>query len=109
MMWLRSACDVAIGLAALLSLAGAYGAQAATETPAPLVLRLDISGSINPGTADYISGGVKMATDRGAAMLLIVMDTPGGLLESTKGIVKDLLAARVPIVVYVAPAGGGAI
>jgi membrane-bound serine protease (ClpP class) len=72
------------------------------------VLRLDIDGSINPGTADYIKDGLQKATERGAAALLIHLDTPGGLLESTKGIVKDLLSAQVPVIVYVAPAGSGA-
>lgn len=74
-----------------------------------IVLRLDITGTINPGSADYIKYGVQAATARQAEALLIVMDTPGGLLESTKGIVKDLLGAPVPVIVYVAPAGGGAI
>jgi membrane-bound serine protease (ClpP class) len=99
----------AVAWVALASFTGTHRAGATTSGSSPLVLRLDISGSINPGTADYIRDGLKMATDQNAATLLIVMDTPGGLLESTKGIVKDLLAAPVPVVVYVAPAGGGAI
>lgn len=78
------------------------------DPPSAFILRLDIDGTINPGTADYIREGLQKATDRGAAALLIHLDTPGGLLESTKGIVKDLLGAQVPVIVYVAPAGSGA-
>lgn len=96
-------------VAALVLAAAGVRAQPAETAPAPLVLRLDVAATINPGTADYIQEGLRTATDRGAAALLIRLDTPGGLLESTKVIVKDLLAAEIPVIVYVAPSGGGAI
>jgi membrane-bound serine protease (ClpP class) len=92
------------------------GAGRSVETPSggateatPVVVRLEIEGTINPATVDYIHEGLQTATERKAAALLIQLDTPGGLLESTKLIVKDLLAARVPVIVYVAPSGSGAI
>ncbi len=67
-----------------------------------------IDGAIGPATADYISRGVQTATDRGYACLIIQLDTPGGLLESTKQIVQRFYASQVPVVVYVAPSGANA-
>ncbi len=72
------------------------------------IVMLVIDGGINPATADYIHEGIALARERGAAALLIQLDTPGGLLESTKVIVKEILGAPVPVIVYVAPSGGGA-
>lgn len=69
---------------------------------------LTIDGSINPATADFIHEGIANATRAKAALLIIELDTPGGLLESAKSIVKDLLGATVPVAVYVAPSGAGA-
>jgi membrane-bound serine protease (ClpP class) len=73
------------------------------------VLRIVIDGMINPASADYIIEAIETARLENARALVIEMDTPGGLLESTKDIVKDLLGAQVPVIVYVAPSGGGAI
>ena len=72
------------------------------------VVQLTIDGSINAATVTYVREGLRTAQERGAAALLIQLDTPGGLLESTRMIVKDILAAPVPVIVYVAPSGGGA-
>ena len=72
------------------------------------VLLLIVDGMINPASADYIREGLAAGAERGVAAVVIQLDTPGGLLESTKVIVKDLLGSAVPVVVYVAPRGGGA-
>jgi membrane-bound serine protease (ClpP class) len=72
------------------------------------VLLLDIDGDINPATADYIHEGIAAAREGGFRAVLIQMDTPGGLLDSTKQIIKDILGAPLPVIVYVAPAGAGA-
>ncbi len=85
-----------------------------TATPAPTaaasgeVLLLVIDGMINLATADYIRQGIAAAEKDGAAAVVIQLDTPGGMLESTKLIVKDMLGAPVPVLVYVAPSGAGA-
>jgi membrane-bound serine protease (ClpP class) len=63
---------------------------------------------INPVAAEYIRGAIVSAEEDGAECLIIQLDTPGGLLTSTRTIVKDLLNADVPIVVYVAPSGAQA-
>lgn len=73
-----------------------------------VVLRLVVDGGINPATADYIRDGIAAAEEREAVAVVVQLDTPGGLLESTKVIVKDLLGAGVPVIVYVAPSGAGA-
>jgi len=95
---------LAVALAAVVG----GGARAEAPLPAPLVLQLTIDGTINPATAMYIAEGLAAARERGAAAMLIQLDTPGGLLESTKSIVKELLGAPLPVIVYVAPSGGGA-
>lgn len=57
---------------------------------------------------DYLDGAIARAAQAGAPALLVILDTPGGLLESTKAIVKSFLAAPLPIIVYVAPGGASA-
>ncbi len=69
---------------------------------------ISIDGSINPATADFIADSLHDASARGASALVIELDTPGGLLASTQRIVKDLLGAPIPVIVYVAPSGAGA-
>ncbi|HSP97684.1 MAG TPA: nodulation protein NfeD [Candidatus Dormibacteraeota bacterium] len=72
------------------------------------VVQLTIDGTINAATVTYVREGLRTAQERGAAALLIELDTPGGLLESTRVIVKDILGAPLPVIVYIAPSGGGA-
>ena len=67
-----------------------------------------ISGSINPASADYLRKAIARSESDGASILLIELDTPGGLVASTKDIIQAKLAARVPVVVYVAPQGAWA-
>jgi len=75
----------------------------------PKVTMISIEGSISPTTTNYINRGIKMANREGAECLIIQLDTPGGLLESTKNIVQAFLDSRdLPIVVYVAPEGARA-
>jgi membrane-bound serine protease (ClpP class) len=69
---------------------------------------ITIDAGINPATADFIHESIADANRDGAQALIIELDTPGGLLDSTKMIVKDLLGAPLPVVVYVAPSGAGA-
>lgn len=77
--------------------------------PAPTtVYRIMATGAITPATGDYIATAIAEAERAEAAALVIVLDTPGGLLDSTKTIVQDLLGAKIPIVVYVSPGGASA-
>jgi membrane-bound serine protease (ClpP class) len=74
----------------------------------PLVYLLDVDGTINPAVADFISAGIQKAEKNHAEALIIRMDTPGGVLETTKTIIKNMVNASVPVVVYVAPNGSSA-
>jgi membrane-bound serine protease (ClpP class) len=69
---------------------------------------LQVKGTINPVLVDYISRGIKQAEDEGALAVIIQLDTPGGLDTSMRDIVKEIVNARVPIVVYVSPSGARA-
>ncbi len=74
----------------------------------PLVFLLDINGTINPALSDYISKGIEKAEKSKANCLIIRMDTPGGVLSTTKTIIKDMINAKLPVVVFVAPGGSSA-
>jgi len=67
-----------------------------------------IDGSINPASADYLIAAIARSEQDGAAALLIEIDTPGGLVSSTKDIIQAMLNAKVPVIVYVAPRGAWA-
>jgi membrane-bound serine protease (ClpP class) len=69
---------------------------------------IKIDGAIGPATASYISRAIDVAAARHDACLIIQLDTPGGLLDSTKDIVQNFYASPVPIVVYVSPSGARA-
>ncbi len=72
------------------------------------VATIKIEGTIGPTTAAYIARAISEAEKQNAQCLIIQLDTPGGLLESTKTIVQSFLASPVPTVVYVSPSGGTA-
>lgn len=76
-----------------------------TTLPASQVSFINIDGAIGPATAGYIARSIKLAAARNDECLIIQLDTPGGLLESTKHIVRSFYDSPVPTVVYVAPAG----
>jgi len=72
------------------------------------VFSLEIDGAINPATAEFIHRGIKKAKEKNAECIIIHLNTPGGLLKSTRVIVGDILESPVPVVVYVSPAGAHA-
>ncbi len=69
---------------------------------------IQVADAISPGTADYIKSGIETAEEKGAACVIIELDTPGGLAESMRLIVQDILGSRVPVVVFVYPGGARA-
>jgi membrane-bound serine protease (ClpP class) len=71
----------------------------------PLVLRLNLDREVEPVLATYIDEGLADAASRHAALVLITMDTPGGLGESMKDMIQHILASPVPVAVYVSPTG----
>src|SRR5205085_1998276 len=71
------------------------------------VALIKVNGAIGPATASYVTRAIH-ETGADTQCLIIQLDTPGGLLDSTKEMVQELLASPVPTVVYVAPAGATA-
>jgi membrane-bound serine protease (ClpP class) len=77
----------------------------AENPPTPTVLELKLDGEVEPILATYIDEGIADAQSRNAALILITMDTPGGLTDSMKDIIQHILTSRVPVAAYVAPTG----
>lgn len=93
--------------AASLAAGGTQDAQEGAPERGP-VYRLVIDGAIHPASSELIASSIERAEGDRAEALLIVLDTAGGLLESTRAIVKAMLGSEVPVVVYVAPPGARA-
>lgn len=90
-------------------LAAALLISAAAVLPAqPRVMRVVVHGSINPASAKYIHDAIAEAVDADAAAVVLELNTPGGLLSSTREIVSDFLSSPVPVIVFVAPGGSQA-
>lgn len=70
---------------------------------------VQIDGTINPATADYLSTSISQAEKADSKLLVLELNTPGGLLPSTQTMVELLLNSKIPTVVYVTPSGGGAV
>lgn len=69
---------------------------------------ITIDGAINPASAEYIDSGINQAVENNVECLVIKLNTPGGLLESTRNIVTSILESPIPIIVWVAPSGARA-
>ena len=72
------------------------------------VLVINADCAIHPACADYIHSGLEKAIEENAECLIIKLNTPGGLLKSTRVIVTDILESKIPVVVYVSPSGSQA-
>ncbi len=89
-----------------LLLAVSFAARA--QTGSSRIDVLTVKGTINPVLTDYITRGIEQAEETDASAVIIQMDTPGGLDTAMRDIIQSIINARVPVVVYVSPAGARA-
>ncbi len=83
--------------------------MASTQPAQPVkILRIHLSGSINPGMLQFLRRAVKKAETDRAELLLVILNTPGGLVKTLRDMVQTIMTSRVPVAVYVAPAGAQA-
>ena len=93
--------------AAILALLGILSLALPARAVSPgAVVVLPTAGVVDPIMAEYLQGSLNGAADRGAKVVVIKLNTPGGSLDSTQRIVSAILEARVPVIVWVAPSGG---
>jgi len=110
--WAGRAGMVALGCGAMVmggALWGGFGARAEQAgTQKPVVEKLALSDTIQPVSAGELKRAIDQANTDGAEVLIVELNTPGGLLDSTREMVGAMLSSRVPVVVYVAPSGARA-
>ena len=91
----QAMCRLLSGIGLLLAvIVMAQNAHAAK----PLAIQLNAAGAISPATQDYIVRGLNEAQARHASVVILQLDTPGGLDSSTRGIIQAILASDVPVV-----------
>src|SRR5262249_46785468 len=108
MEWNRADAPKAKVAHAFLLLVMLLACEPFTLTASRSVVELHIDGEIEPVMAEYINHGIDNANREGAALILIDIDTPGGLDESMRAIIQHILDSAAPVVVYVTPAGSRA-
>ena len=78
------------------------------EGSSPEISKIEIKGPIQPSTSRFIKRAIGLAENKDSVALLIVIDTPGGMLEPTRDIVRDIMNSKIPVVSYVHPSGARA-
>ena len=99
---------VAAGLLAMASGVAPISMASAPEGPQPVVYLAEVDGIIHPVSAEYLLGAIGQADSAGAALIVITLRTPGGLVDATRDINTAILAAKTPVVVFVGPSGSRA-
>jgi membrane-bound serine protease (ClpP class) len=92
----------------LLLLAAAAALSSTGSAFAARVLAVEFDNDVNPVTRDFVEEQIDRANDEGFDAVVILLDTPGGLVDSMEDIVQAELASKVPVIVYVSPAGAEA-
>ncbi len=91
----------------LVALCALWPALSCSAAARPVVL-LTLEGAVSPATADYAVRGIRQAAGKGAVLVILQVDTPGGLDTSMRGVIKEILASPVPVAVFVGPSGARA-
>ena len=99
---------VVLGLLAATAAATLLLAPGPASAQAPVAYSIELPGSIDPATERWIANALDDAAEEGAEIVIIRLDTPGGLDSSLREIVQDIIAAPMPVVVYVSPDGARA-
>jgi len=92
---------------AFISLLVSIGTPAYAQEKPPVYV-IEVDGIINPATSKFITESIDQAIEKGAQCLIIQLDTPGGLMESMRHIIKKIMTSAIPVIVYVSPSGGRA-
>ena len=105
---LRAVCLALIGAAGLMAAANAFGQDAAAP-PHGVALLVDVDGAIGPASVRHVTNAIHEAQqDRANELIILRMNTPGGLVTSMREMIAAIIASRVPVVGYVAPSGARA-
>ena len=88
-----------------VALAGALPYFISSSAQGPTIIQIELADIVHPVSADYVAAGLERAEEVGAVAVIIRLDTPGGLVDSMRAIVEDILASDVPVIVWVGPSG----
>ena len=103
---IRGCC--ALVLLASAAIFGGLSAPTSAQSSAPVIYTVEVDGIIQPVIAKYLAHAIERADAANAALLVITLRTPGGLLDTTRDINSSIIAAKTPIAVFVGPSGSRA-